>query len=177
MAATDLNLLHLYQKTGDQKILGTLYSKYITQVYGACLKYLKQKEAAQDAVIDIYEELVVKCRKHNIDHWQAWLYMVTRNHCLQKIRKQKTTLVKITEAKHMYTEQILHPPSEEERAKEDRLAHCIKQLNTDQQTCIHSFYILEQSYKQIVASTDYTWSQVRSHIQNGRRNLAKCLGQ
>lgn len=178
MQPTDLELLHLYQQEHNQEVLGTLYNRYIGQIYGACLKYLKQKEAAQDAVMDIYEELVVKCRKHQIEHWQAWLYMVSRNHCLQKLRKEKAAYLKINEAQRMYTEQVLHHTDEDLKHDElKQLEDCLDQLKADQQTCVRAFYLLKQSYKQIVVSTDYTWSQVRSHIQNGRRNLAICLGQ
>ena len=86
---TDDELLKQFVQTSNQELLGQLYSRYIPLIYGLCLKYLQQIEDAEDAVINIYEELTQKIPNYQIDNFKTWLYSVTKNHCLQILRKEK----------------------------------------------------------------------------------------
>lgn len=176
MTPTDEELLHTYQQTGNQEALGTLYNRYMAQIYGACLSYFRDTAKAQDAVMDIYEHIVDKAKTHTIQHWQAWLYMVARNQCLQRLRKEKSAFLKESEAHRMYTESIVHPTIEGVTQEEvAALENCIGKLDHDQKTCIKAFYMDGKSYKEIAIAHSYTWKQVRSHLQNGKRNLSKCI--
>ena len=56
-----------YKKTSDQQPLAVLYQRYTDLVFGVCLKYLKEAELAKDASLDIYEELVTKVKKHEVE--------------------------------------------------------------------------------------------------------------
>jgi RNA polymerase sigma-70 factor (ECF subfamily) len=60
---SDTELVLAYRQSGDLKVLGELYQRYMELVYGVCLKYLKEPELAQDAVMQIFEELVSKLKK------------------------------------------------------------------------------------------------------------------
>ena len=51
---TDLELVALY-KQGDKNALGTLFKRYTGQLYGVCLKYLKDTDESQDAVMNVFE--------------------------------------------------------------------------------------------------------------------------
>lgn len=174
---SDEALLAGYQRTGSLPWLGMLYERYTEMVYGVCLKYLKDQTEAEDAVMAIFEELVGKARKHEIDHFRPWLYVLTRNHCLMFLRKQKRTITDAFDPNRMYSEDNWHPV--EENYREDpnlqRLEFCMDQLNESQQQCIRQFYLDDKSYKEIAAEYNLPLGTVRSHIQNGRRNLRKCI--
>ena len=47
----------------------------------------------------------------------------------------------------------------------------LQQLNAQQQQCVTLFYLHKKSYQQITEHTGYTLLQVKSNIQNGKRNL------
>ena len=67
---TDEQLAADYRARGDQAVLGQLYARYLELLYGLCLKYLRDAGRAEDATMDIYEQLVTKLRKHEVD--SAW---------------------------------------------------------------------------------------------------------
>ena len=90
--ATDAQLLEKYLTTGRLDVLGDLYDRYIPLVYGLCLKYLKSVDKAEDAVMQIFEELVEKVRKYEIKEFRTWLYSVARNYCLQQLRSGREDL-------------------------------------------------------------------------------------
>ena len=53
----------------------------------------------------------------------------------------------------------------------NQLEVALAQLNYEQRTCIELFYLQNLTYQQIAVKTNYSLLQVKSHIQNGRRNL------
>lgn len=149
-------------------------------VYGVCLKYFGQPEAAQDAVMDIYEHVSLKLPQHEVDNFPGWLYMVSKNHCLQVLRKKSNSLTISLDDPVMQNGQEWHQEDEgfdfeltEDPA--DQLNHCIDQLPDKQKFCIRMFYFEKKSYAEICDLTSQPMDTVRSNIQNGRRNLKKCM--
>lgn len=176
----DKTLLDRFRKRKDKDALGTLFLRYMELVYGVCLKYLGQPEAAQDAVMDIYEHINRKLPGHKVDNFSGWLYMVSKNHCLQQLRKQKNFLTISLDDPIMQNGQVVHQEDEAfelfiSEDVDDQLHDCISQLADSQQECIKLFYFEKQSYAEICDRTSQSMDQVRSHIQNGRRNLKKCI--
>lgn len=173
---SDADLVQRYKSTGDAAVLGDLYSRYMELVYGVCLKYLKEPEDAQDAVMAIFEELLIKLQKHEVENFRSWLYTVAKNHCLMKLRSGKKAVVTKLPEEFMQSEDGLHLDGvleKEENLK--RLEACLERLSADQRTAVEAFYLRGKCYNQIAAETGMEWNKVRSFIQNGRRNLKICL--
>ncbi len=172
---SDQDLVEQYKSTGHLNILGDLYQRYMDLVYGVCLKYFKDPEEAKDAVINIFEELVIKLTKYEVNNFKSWLYQVAKNYCLMKIRSKKSHPVNVDiDVMHLPENNHLEKVTE----KEDQLnsmENCIEQLPTDQKQAIQLFYLKEKCYKEIAEMTENEISKVRSFIQNGRRNLKICM--
>lgn len=84
---SDDELLDNYKVSGDQSLLTELFLRYINLISGVCLKYLKENEAAKDAVFTIYEELIYKTKIYEISNFKSWLFSVTKNHCISELKK------------------------------------------------------------------------------------------
>jgi RNA polymerase sigma factor (sigma-70 family) len=175
---TDLELLHEYKSSGDLKPLGELYQRYMELVYGVCLKYVKDTEDARDCVLNIFEELITKLKKHEVDNFKSWLYQVAKNHCLMRLRSEKgKTPVKIDMA-FMQSEENLHLNGElDNESNFKQLEYCLGQLTPEQRRGIELFYLEGKCYNEIVELTGMEWNKVRSYIQNGRRNLKICMDE
>lgn len=155
--------------------LSALYQRYMPLVYGVCLKYFQNTDDAKDGVINIYEELITKVKKHQISYFKPWLYQVAKNHCLMALRKKRKTPM-ITDTDDMQIAEDLH--LEDVISKENRLKNleeCIQQLASQQKESISLFYLQGKCYKEISLSAGIDVDKVRSHIQNGRRNLKICM--
>jgi RNA polymerase sigma factor (sigma-70 family) len=173
---TDSELVELYRKNGDLNMLALLYQRYMDLIYGVCLKYLKDTEAAKDAVINIYEELISKLRQHEVSNFKSWLYTLSRNHCLMQLRKEKGHATVEFPEHFMQNEEIQH--LDDVKQKEDQLnsmEKCLEQLPEAQKTCVTLFYLEGKCYNDITDQTGIEWNKVRSYIQNGRRNLKLCM--
>ena len=176
----DKILIERFRNGSDREALGTLFLRYMELVYGVCLKYLGQPEAAQDAVMDIYEHLNRKLPGHEVENFSGWLYMVSKNHCLGILRKKSNLLTVSLDDPVMQNGQEAHQEDEEFDLNvpediADQLHQCIGLLPEKQQICIRMFYFEKRSYADICEVTLLSMDHVRSHIQNGRRNLKKCI--
>jgi RNA polymerase sigma factor (sigma-70 family) len=174
--STDSELVSAYKRSADIRILGELFQRYMELVYGVCLKYLKQPENAQDSVISIFEELVTKLQKHEVDNFKSWLYTLAKNHCLMRLRSEKKQPFISFDVELMQSEENVHLNGELEKEENfKKLDYCLGQLQEEQRTVIELFYLQGKCYNEIAETTGIEWNKVRSYIQNGRRNLKLCM--
>lgn len=174
---TDEELLDAYKKTGHTEYFGALYNRYMPLLYGVCLKYLQHTQDAQDAVMQLFEYLLPRVSDYEIGVFRTWLHSVVRNHCLQILRKEKRGMTVELRADLMESDEIgyLLEKEEPESERMDALRQCMAKLPNEQRTCLTLFFIDKLSYADIVATTGYTLSRVKSYIQNGKRNLKICI--
>ncbi len=178
---TDEQLIAAYQSTGDLNQLGRLYQRYMHLVYGVCLKYLKNREDAQDAVMGIFEKLSRELKDKEVELFKPWLYVVSKNYCLMQLRHQKSVQQKEKEFQNsellfMENPSAVHLNDEwEPEAMDDRLQECLQKLRLQQRQCIELFYFEELCYQDISLQLKLDLKKVKSYIQNGKRNLKICL--
>lgn len=173
---TDIELISEYKASQNKVLVGLLYKRYSHLVLGLSLKYLKNQDDAQDAVMQIFEKLLADLLKYDITYFKSWLYTYSKNHCLIIIRNQKQ------QQKHHqnleYESNFMENHSEftlnDILIKEEKLMQlekAINELNAIQQKCIKLFYLENYSYQDISENTGYSLNEVKSYIQNGKRNL------
>lgn len=177
---SDGALLARYGKSKDLEDLAELFNRYTHLIYGVCLKYLKNKEDSQDAVMQIFEKLINDVSRFEINNFSSWLYVFSKNFCLMKIRSSKVGIsIKEVAEMNEIMENNLHQHHDENKFDLESnlqvLEKCIEKLLDAQKECIQLFYLKSFSYKQIVDKTEYPLNKVKSYIQNGKRNLKNCI--
>ena len=169
---SDQELLEKFYADRDSQWLGILLERYTLLLLGVCMKYLKNEELARDSVQQIFLKAITELQKYRVEYFKSWIYMVAKNHCLMQLRDKpgKNTI----EVKDSI------PAEADETDKESLLLNektyeymgeALKELNADQQLCVTLFYMEKKSYQQITEQTGYSMMQVKSHIQNGKRNM------
>ncbi len=169
-------LLRSYRDTGDLAVLGELFHAHAEMVYYVCMRYLKDSERSKDAVMQIFEELIHKVNKQEIQRFGSWLYVLSRNHCLMQLRAEKNRhQVSIDEFVEFPL--AVHPDGEaEEKEKQlTALERCMERLPEKQKRSVNLFFLNEKCYKEIAELTGYSLKEVKSYIQNGKRNLKLCM--
>ncbi len=171
----DIALLKLYRTSQNVQYIGELYRRYAHLILGVCMKYLKNREDSEDAVMEIFEKLHLDLKKNEVEHPKSWLYMVARNHCLMRLRKAGLAVE--------YPDELPNTPqyNGENEDFEDKekliqtLEKSVNHLKNEQRLCIELFYLKDKSYKDIVKETGFTLNEIKSHVQNGKANLKKML--
>jgi RNA polymerase sigma-70 factor (ECF subfamily) len=168
---SDEELLSRFRNDGNNDWLGIVLERYTMLLFGVCMKYLKHEEQARDAVQQVFLKALSEVPKYKIDNIGGWLYQVARNLCLSNLRSKK-------EYSDEESLQYIAQPEEvplslliEKEKDIDRLNKELQTLKEEQKVCIAAFYLEKKSYNQISELTGFSVKQVKSHIQNGKRNL------
>jgi RNA polymerase sigma-70 factor (ECF subfamily) len=173
---SDNDLLDRYYKSDDQQWIGILLERYTMLLLGVCMKYLKNEEEAKDAVQQIFLKVLTEVSKYKIDYFKSWLYMVAKNHCLMKLRGQQGKYIKELKEEALIEH---HEPDKTELLANEKtyslLEESIEELSEEQKQCVTLFYLKKNSYQQITERTGFSLMQVKSYIQNGKRNLRMLL--
>ena len=169
---TDQELLERFYADRDNQWLGILLERYTLLLLGVCMKYLKNEEQARDSVQQIFLKAITELQKYRVDYFKSWIYMVAKNHCLMQLRDKpgKNTV----EVKDNIPAEAIEADKESLILNEktyEYMGEALKELNADQQLCVTLFYMEKKSYQQIAEQTGYNMMQVKSHIQNGKRNM------
>ena len=172
-----------YRATGDLAILGELYEQHMELIYAVCYNYLRDEEEAKDAVMNLFEQLITDLHKHDVQQFGPWLHSVARNYCLMQLRKNqahpKSELV--TNDSGALAGDLFEPTAPNEAEWLDKEADltlmetCLKTLPAEQQTCLTLFYLERKTYTEVADLTGFGLKQVKSYLQNGRRNLKICM--
>lgn len=178
---SDQALIAQYKETRDNHCVGELYTRYTHLILATSKKYLTNNDEARDAAQDIFEELLTKLLVHEVSNFKSWLYSLVRNHCLMKIRKVKgITEVDVHDEK--IENSFMESPSFEHLedgtlSEAEQIQRALGQLKEHQRLCVELFFLREMSYKEVSERTGFELSQVKSYIQNGKRNLQLILSK
>lgn len=168
---TDIELLKKFQADQNKEWLGILLQRYTMLLLGVCMKYLKNEEEAKDAVQQIFLKALNELEKYQVDYPKSWLYKIACNYCLMKLRDQKTFISIDNATIIVETQEHENTSIIEKEINLNLLEAAIEELNMEQKTCITLFYLQKKSYQQISSITGLSLLQVKSSIQNGKRNL------
>ncbi len=170
---TDQELLEQFYANHDNEWLGILLQRYTLLLLGVSMKYLKNEEEAKDSVQQIFLKVIQELQKYKVEYFKSWLYMVAKNHCLMKLRDKHG---KITAE---ISDKLTSKPEDETDMQAliandhtlELMEVALKELNAEQQQCVTLFYLQKKSYQEVSDETGFSMLQVKSYIQNGKRNL------
>ena len=177
---SDEELLKHYKQSGNKELFADLFKKHVSVVYGTCLFYLQDKDEAQDATMQLFEKLLLDINNREIDNFKGWLSFVVRNHCISIIRKNKSQNKNIKSYYEFEYEDANYETEEKINAVSDdvmleNMKQCLPKLKENQRVCVELFYLNNKSYQDIANETGFTLNEIKSFIQNGKRNLKLLL--
>jgi len=184
---SDEEICQQFASTGDRKLISELYKRYGHLVYGACMKYVKNPDESKDLVSIIFEKLILKIPTTKILAFNSWLYTVIKSECLMRLRKSKhydnlkENIHRLEKNNDTFTPrygdhtQVGNGLTTAAANREEMVIEAIKKLKPNHRTCIKLFFFDKKSYKEIVEITGYTPKEVKSYLQNGKRNIKQFL--
>jgi RNA polymerase sigma-70 factor (ECF subfamily) len=178
--SSDEELLKHYKQSGNKEVFADLFKKHVSVVYGTCLFYLQDKDEAQDATMQLFEKLLLDINNREIENFKGWLSFVVRNHCISIIRKNKSQNKNIKSYYEFEYEDANYETEEKINAVSDdvmlaNMKQCLPKLKENQRKCVELFYLNNKSYQDIANETEFSLNEIKSYIQNGKRNLKLLL--
>ncbi len=169
---TDQELLDRWYTDRDNEWLGILLQRYTLLLLGVCMKYIKQEEEAKDCVQQIFVKIITELPKYKVEYFKSWIYTIARNHCLMKLRDQHGRPATLSDTMLAAWDE---DPGKNQHLEKDHLLEMmelsLEELGKEQKLCVTLFYLEKKSYQEIAETTQFSLLQVKSYIQNGKRNL------
>ncbi|GAC1386259.1 MAG: hypothetical protein NVSMB45_15940 [Ginsengibacter sp.] len=139
------------------------------------MKYLRNEDDAKDAVQQIYIKVITELPKYKVQYFKSWVYMIAKNHCLMQLRNV-VNKIELDEKMNLHESSI----SDIEHNTNldfsvEQLNNAMQQLNALQRDSLNLFYLNKRSYREIAGIMNLSLLQVKSFIQNGKRNLRQIL--
>ena len=168
----DEHIIESYKATKQSTALSPLFKKYTQSLLGLSYYYVSDAEASKDIIMDVYETVLRQIACKEITNFKAWIMSICRNKCLKHLRDKKVFL-ELNNCQEYFME------NEEDMEYIDnrysKLRDSIGQLKDEQRRCLVGFYIQGMSYKEISEDFDLGYKEVKSFIQNGKRNLKNLM--
>ncbi len=181
-AQSDEQLITAFRVSGDERLISELFGRYLHLVHGVCMKYAEAPEDRGDIVMNIFEKMLTDLPKIEIVSFNSWLYALSRNECISWLRQRDRYNARVENWGYEKKSGGLVVENEaserlntEEEDIEMRLEDALGRLDERQRVCIHLFFFEQMSYKEISKATGFEVSDVKSHLQNGKRRLRSLL--
>ncbi len=173
---SDQELIEQYRKSGNSWYAGELFRRYTQLITAVSYNYLQNKVETEDAVMEVFEIILRDLQHHEVNNFKTWVYSVTKHHCLKKLRKGSMETMDVEQA-------LRNIPADETQKLDairleehlENLEKAVSELSQEQKQCIELFYLKQKSYKEVSKETGYSVNEVKSYIQNGKRNLKGLL--
>ena len=170
---SDEDLILLYKKEKSNLIMDNIYKRYGHLLLAIAIKYVRNREEAQDIVMNLFEKLGDKIAKHDIQNFKSWLHTTLKNECLMHLRKTKK--INSTTTIENLEDVVSESDSEEfYNTKEkvfNQLESSLAELKNEQRKSVELFYLENKSYVEIAEILNISLNNVKSAIQNGKRML------
>jgi RNA polymerase sigma factor (sigma-70 family) len=180
----DDQLIAYYKQSSDRDVIAEIYDRYAYLLYGVCMKYMKNEADSKDALMQVFEKLYDSLKIYEIGYFKSWFYSVTKHHCLFLLKKHKEYAVeedilmwKTPKEFVEFGDDLTLCGRLEKIDQTKKLEWAMEQLNEEQRICVDLFYLKEKSYEEVQEITKFTYKQVKSFIQNGKRNLKNLLSE
>lgn len=166
------DLIKNFISSGDKKFWGVIFEKYKKNIFIQCFKILNNEEEAKDLTSEVFIRAIEKIHLYKPDMpLLPWLYGIAKHLCIDHIRrKQRIQFTRIENEEDLKAEEETIEDEDTNEVRE-RVKKAIDKLKRPQRTCFCLFYMQQKSYNEIAGITGYSYDEVRSHIQNGRRKF------
>jgi RNA polymerase sigma factor (sigma-70 family) len=172
---TDQQLLENFYADQNNKWIGILLERYTLLLLGVCMKYLKNEEEAKDAVQQVFYKVIIELEKYKVEYFKSWIYMIAKNHCLMILRKKSNVSLEVDDKLMAVDTGDEEQSFFENEDLTNAIRESLQELKKEQKQCLTLFYLEKRSYHEIADRTGFTLLQVKSYIQNGKRNLKLSL--
>lgn len=173
---SDEEIIEYYLHTQKGSYFSVLYERYSKKVYGKCLSMLKSQQSAEDAVQEIFLKVMVNLSKFSgKSKFSTWLYSITYNFCIDKIRKEKKRLGQSVEDINAYGDIVDDEIDDAEILETNiaRLKIILDRIPQDDRAILMMKYLEEFSIKDICGVLNKSESAVKMQIKRAKEKFIK----
>lgn len=159
---------------GSQDAFDEFYEKYASFILHIAIQIVADKNEAEDVMHDIFLQVYEKPKQFNPKRgsMKAWLAVMTKNRCIDRLRKKKPVLVHKLEM--LETEDDVKTElSVLMKIEKELIIDALKQIPEKQQNVIYGIYFQNMTQKELSKTLNKPLGTIKSLIRYGLRNMRK----
>jgi RNA polymerase sigma-70 factor (ECF subfamily) len=164
---------------GDRAALAALYDATSGKLFGVCLRVLKNRSEAEDALQDVYMRIWAKADRYAVTGHSpmTWLITVARNLAIDRLRARKGNHVDL-DAVGELVETSPGPEAASIAASEQRrINSCFAELPPDRADAVRAAYLDGTTYQALADRFDVPLNTMRTWLRRSLISLKECLSR
>jgi len=164
---------------GDRAALGALYDATSGKLFSVCLRVLRNRAEAEDALQDVYLRIWAKADRYAVTGHSpmTWLITVARNLAIDRLRAKKGNHVGLDSVGEL-VEKGPGPEAATIAASEQRrISACFKELPPDRADAVRAAYLEGATYQALADHFDVPLNTMRTWLRRSLITLKECLSR
>jgi RNA polymerase sigma-70 factor (ECF subfamily) len=177
MDASELSRLVARSGLGDRAAFRELYDATSAKLFGICLRVLKNRTDAEDALQDVYIKIWKNAASYQVSGYSpmTWLITIARNQAIDRLRVRQPPTSELVDADTI-PDKALTPEQAALRAAENvRLRRCLDQLAPDRAEAVKAVYLDGYSYQELADRLNQPINTIRTWLRRSLISLRECL--
>lgn len=161
----------------DRAAFSALYDATSVKLFGVCLRILKDRAEAEDALQETYIKIWQKADRYSANGYSpmTWLITIARNQAIDKLRAHKAPSIELTEALGL-ADDLPTPEGAAVQASENRvLEGCLGALDTLHSEAVRGAYLNGDTYRVLSERAGVPINTMRTWLRRSLAKLKECL--
>lgn len=164
---------------GDHAAFANLYRRTSGKLFGVCLRMLRERGEAEDALQDIYVNVWRYADRFDPARaaTMTWLITLARNQCIDRLRRHREEPLDEAAAQQLVDPDPGPPARSEAGAQRQRLESCLDTLADQQRQALREAFYTGATYNQLANRLGVPLATVKSWIRRSLMRLRICMEQ
>jgi len=172
---TDEEAIEKYLETQRSFYFDLIYERYAPKIYAKSISLLHDEGLAQDCTQEIMMKLLLNLSKFNHkSKFSTWVYSITYNFCIDKIRKRKKDpSIAVDDFSYFDREDDEIEDQKLKEVKLSRLKKILEEIPVADKSILLMKYMDSMSIKEIGEVTQKSESAVKMKIKRAKQKFIK----
>ncbi len=164
---------------GDRAALAVLYDATSGKLFSVCLRVLKNRSDAEDALQDVYLRIWAKADKYAVTGHSpmTWLITVARNLSIDRLRAGKQGHVDLDSVGELVEKRPGPEAASIAASEQRRIRACFEELPQDRADAVRSAYLDGTTYQALAERFDVPLNTMRTWLRRSLISLKECLSR
>ena len=160
----------------DRNAFQSLYDAVSTKLFGVCLRLLKDRQEAEDALQEVFIKIWHGAATRGPGHSpHGWMVIIARNHAIDRLRARRPKSEDIDE-RHDLADRNMNPEEiAENTSQRRRIDICMEELEADRAEAVRGAYVEGYSYEELADRYKVPVNTMRTWLRRSLIKLKECL--
>ncbi|MBX3532112.1 MAG: sigma-70 family RNA polymerase sigma factor [Rhizobiaceae bacterium] len=177
MTPQDITKLIVRVAMRDRAAFDLLYRHTSAKLFGVCLRVLRDRAEAEEALQEVYVKVWTKADRFAISDLSpiSWLVAVARNHSIDRLRARRLSAAEIDEAAEVADERPTPEALAVSGGEQEAIARCMDELESDRAAAVRGAYVNGDSYAELAERFSVPLNTMRTWLRRSLLKLRECM--